>query len=251
MVIYFTGTGNSRYAAEKIAEITGDTLLDSSDYTKSGKGIDLSSEKTIVVVAPVYASAPPEPLLDVLNKSTYSKETSAYFFMTYGSEIGSCDRYYLKFCKENGLTYMGTTGVILPQNYLMFFRMRTEDECRKILGNARDVIDKVGRTVKEGKTFDDKLSNILIYAIVKVIYPFYDKHFMKPDQFYATDECIGCGKCAKVCPLGCINMVDKVPQWSGRCTHCTACINLCPKEAIEYGKHTAGKLRYHGPKSIK
>ncbi len=250
MVIYFTGTGNSRFAAEKIAEITGDSLLDSAAYTKVGEGMDLLSEDKLVIVAPVYASAPPEPLLAALKKSAFKKDAQAYFFMTYGSEIGACDRYYIKLCQEKGLKYMGTTGVVLPQNYLMYFRMRTQDECRNLVKDSQDVIAKAGELIKEGKTFDDKLSKTMVYALAKITYPVYDKFFMKADQFYATDECIGCGKCAKVCPLGCIEMVDKRPKWSGRCTHCTACINLCPKEAIEFGKHTAGKIRYHGPKSV-
>ena len=29
------------------------------------------------------------------------------------------------------------------------------------------------------------------------------------------------------------------------CTHCMACICYCPKEAIEYGKKSKGKPRYH------
>ena len=27
--------------------------------------------------------------------------------------------------------------------------------------------------------------------------------------------------------------------------HCMACICYCPKEAMEYGKKSKGKLRYH------
>nr|WP_264291386.1 MULTISPECIES: hypothetical protein [unclassified Dorea] len=29
------------------------------------------------------------------------------------------------------------------------------------------------------------------------------------------------------------------------CTHCMACICYCPAEAIEYGKKSVGKPRYH------
>ena len=37
---------------------------------------------------------------------------------------------------------------------------------------------------------------------------------------------------------------DKKPTWGNNCIHCTACINRCSKEAIEYGKKTQGKNRY-------
>ena len=58
------------------------------------------------------------------------------------------------------------------------------------------------------------------------------------------DTCIGCGKCEKACPLNNIKLVDHRPVWGKRCTHCMACICRCPKEAIEYGKHSEGLPRY-------
>ena len=35
------------------------------------------------------------------------------------------------------------------------------------------------------------------------------------------------------------------PLWGQDCTHCMACICYCPAEAIEYGKMSLGKPRYH------
>ena len=36
MVLYFTGTGNSRYVAERIAQALGDTLCSLNDRIKAG-----------------------------------------------------------------------------------------------------------------------------------------------------------------------------------------------------------------------
>ena len=35
------------------------------------------------------------------------------------------------------------------------------------------------------------------------------------------------------------------PLWGQDCTHCMACICCCPAEAIEYGRMSLGKPRYH------
>ena len=59
------------------------------------------------------------------------------------------------------------------------------------------------------------------------------------------DKCVGCGKCAKMCPLNNIELKNSKPVWGKNCTHCMACICLCPTEAIEYGKKSVGKPRYH------
>lgn len=42
MIIYFTGTGNSRFAAQRIAEATGDGLFDCFEHIRSGKGADFT-----------------------------------------------------------------------------------------------------------------------------------------------------------------------------------------------------------------
>ena len=63
--------------------------------------------------------------------------------------------------------------------------------------------------------------------------------------YTVTDSCIGCGKCEKLCPLNNISMENGRPVWQGNCTQCMACICRCPAEAIEYGRKTRGKRRYH------
>ena len=42
-----------------------------------------------------------------------------------------------------------------------------------------------------------------------------------------------------------IHLENGRPVWGKNCTHCMACICDCPKEAIEYGKKSKGKPRYH------
>ncbi len=42
-----------------------------------------------------------------------------------------------------------------------------------------------------------------------------------------------------------IRMENGKPVWGQACTHCMACICYCPTEAIEYGKKSVGKPRYH------
>jgi len=54
-----------------------------------------------------------------------------------------------------------------------------------------------------------------------------------------------CGQCVKNCPMNNIALENGKPIWGNQCTHCMACICYCPTEAIEYGKKSIGKTRYH------
>jgi Pyruvate/2-oxoacid:ferredoxin oxidoreductase delta subunit/flavodoxin len=64
--------------------------------------------------------------------------------------------------------------------------------------------------------------------------------------FSASDKCVGCGTCAKVCPAANIRIAEGRPAWLHRCEYCLACYNWCPKEAIE-GKGLKSALRYRHP----
>ena len=71
------------------------------------------------------------------------------------------------------------------------------------------------------------------------------KCFVKADAFTASSACIGCGQCAKLCPMNNVTLKDGKPVWGRNCTHCMACICYCPVSAIEYGKKSVGQPRYH------
>ena len=75
--------------------------------------------------------------------------------------------------------------------------------------------------------------------------PLWVRYGQSAEPFHATDRCVGCGKCAKLCPLNNIALRDGRPAWRrSHCAHCMACIDNCPVNAIEYGDITRGIERY-------
>lgn len=56
----------------------------------------------------------------------------------------------------------------------------------------------------------------------------------KPEGYFITDACIGCGSCAAVCPQRCI-ITDSVPHVieQEHCLHCGNCMEACPVGAVE------------------
>ena len=250
MIIYFTGTGNSRFVAEKIAALTADKTCDAAEFTKRNEGGNFEGEDRYLFVAPTYAAAPPLAFLDFIKKSTFTQGRPAYFVITCAGGMGGSPSYCKKAAEEKGLTYFGTNKVVMPQNYLIYFKIKTDEENKAILEAALPVIREIADCVLASTPLPDPKMKAWEKVLTPVILKPYYKWFISAKAFRATDECVGCGKCVAVCPLGNVSLVEKKPQWGTRCTHCMGCIDLCPKNAIEYGKKTKNKPRYHGPNGL-
>ena len=55
--------------------------------------------------------------------------------------------------------------------------------------------------------------------------------------------CVGCGKCASICPAKAIRMERGKPRIArGKCIHCFCCQEFCPKGAMHVGRHLLMRL---------
>ena len=250
MILYFTGTGNSRYVARQLAELTGDELVDVNRYTREGKSAVFTEPGTYVFVCPVYVSAPVLPFLDFIRESSFPDDVRAYFVMCCTSYMGASPVFCRNLAQGKGFVYLGTAMVNMPQNYLIYWKTFGDEENREKIRNARPAIERIAGAIRAGVELPAcKLAPGEYASTVLILKPFY-KFFMKADAFRTTDACIGCGRCAAVCPMANVALREGRPVWGGNCIHCMGCISLCPKQAIEYGNRTLGKLRYPGPEKL-
>lgn len=243
MVLYFTGTGNSRYIAKKLAERLDDQLTDISEYTKVGNGGEFTSSTPFVFVVPTYAYYIPLVVEDFIRKSNFSGNTDVYFLLTCGAFFaqGGTVRRLSPLMKVKGLNNKGVAPFVMPENYIAMFTSPDETKAASIIESATKGIPEIAEKIKNGEClYTKKRFSFLAGPINTLFYKFY----VKDKPYFATDDCISCGKCANVCPLANITLENGKPVWHGNCTQCMACIARCPKQAIEYGKKLQGKRRY-------
>ncbi len=244
MIVYFTGTGNSRYCANLLAHKLEDEVIDSLPFIKDGIAAELISEKPWVFVGPVYAWQMAHIFVDFIRAGNFSGSKDAYFVITCGGSIGGAGEYMRALCREKGLNYKGTIPVVMPENYVAMFSVPDEEKSRRMVKIAHQRLEKRAQLIAEGENFpEEKIgfkSRFLSGAVNKGFY----MGFVNAKKFYATDKCIRCGKCTRLCPYNNISIVDGKVTWGDKCTHCMACISYCPTEAIEHGKTSVGKRRY-------
>ena len=245
MILYFSGTGNSRHVAKRMAAELDDQLLDLNERIKAEDTSPVETGEDLVVVTPTYAWRIPRLVRDWLLKTRMAGAKRVWFVMTCGSEIGSAAGYNRALCQAKGLACMGTVQIVMPENYIALFSAPDKQEAKAIVENAKPAIRSIIDCIRNGMEFPAPRNNLYDRFMSGAVNPIFYKKIVKADAFTVSDVCIGCRKCVQLCPLNNIRLDKDKPVWGANCTHCMACICYCPKEAIEYGKRSVGKPRYH------
>ena len=247
MIICFSGTGNSRYCAEVIANIINDKIIDSNILIKNKNYNSLHSNKPLVFVSPTYAWQIPHILTEFINKTKFTGNNNAYFVMTCGSDIGNAGAKNQKLCEEKGFIYKGTKEIIMPENYIALFDAPNKKQTLQIIRHSMPAIKNTADIIRNNEIISDK--NIKFSDKLKsgVVNKGFYKFYVKAKKFTVSDACVNCQKCVNSCPLNNISIKNNKPIWGDECTHCMACICGCPEAAIEYGKISIGKPRYQCP----
>lgn len=243
MVFYFSGTGNSRYVAKKIAEVSGDEVISINQRLREQDYSEVISEKPLVFVGPVYAGRLPRVMDDYIRKVSFAGSNRAYFIGTCAQTPWVTAEYVEKLCGEKSFALLGFNSIVMPQGYVAGGGTQPKEVNERILKEAEPKILGIAETIRDqqmlpreqpGKAVMSKVLNPIMYAMM-----------ISAKGFAVTDRCTGCGKCETRCPLNNVKLVNGKPTWGKDCTHCMACIAGCPAEAIEYGKKTQGKPRYY------
>ena len=245
MILCFSGTGNSKYVAQRIADALGDEIVNLNDRIKASDTSLVETGERVIIVTPTYAWRIPRVVRDWLRKTELRGAKQVWFVMTCGSEIGNADRYNRDLCTEKGLACMGTAQIVMPENYIAMFSAPQADEAREIVAKTEPNIDCVIASIQSNQPFAPTRNNLYDRFMSGPVNPIFYKFCVKADAFTVSDTCIGCGQCAKRCPMNNVTLKDGKPVWGKNCTHCMACICYCPVRAIEYGKKSVGQPRYH------
>lgn len=244
MVFYYSGTGNSKYAAERLLTVTGGELISIPDCVKNGEfEFSLVEGEKLGIVFPVYCYTVPMTVQQFAKelKVNSSHEFYSYAVATCGATTGSALKTFNKLFPVSAIF-----GLPTVDNYIPFLRSApSAEEADEIIKTADgildDIIHQISRRESGNLNRHEGKGSKLLSAISGRAYA---KRRPTAD-FNINDDCIGCGLCEKICPTESIKIADgKAKFVLENCDLCFACIHRCPKEAINYKNSTQGKGRY-------
>lgn len=261
VIYYFSGTGNSYWAATQIAEAMGDTQLVSvrcNPETVSAEDADV-----IGFVCPVYEWDIPGAMKSFISNLKVNKNAYIFMVATYIAIHGKCFETVEKLLndKDVKLSYGRTLRCVasqciayppFPPEKIMIPYMN-----RSIKRINKEICNKKMRAFPHMSLLTRKL-------FPKIMGPYLAVEQEYDKGFYTDNRCTGCGICAKVCPTQNITLNEKKPQWNHKCHGCNACVAYCPNKAVQFktppayeelGTFVSKKLslpekrkRYHHPR---
>ena len=242
MVFYFSGTGNSLYAAKRLLS-DGEQLINIAEARKEKNDTySISQGEPLGFVFPVYFYTLSDIVRDFVRAVDIKGAEYIYAVITCGGGIGAAGSLLAKELAKKGMKLSRVFQLVMPDNSMLFYNIPTQDQANAFLKTREAELDKIAEAIKarESKVVAPKPYG----GVMRGIY-----HAMNSTKgFHATDKCVSCGLCARNCPDDAIRMENGKPVWVKKsCARCSSCICRCPVQAIEYGKATEKRNRYKNP----
>ena len=235
--VYFSGTGNTKYCVSKFLEYYNNNTEKSMYSIEDENCINMIKENNDIVFAyPIYHSDMPIIVRNFIeNNKDVFKNKNIFIVVTMALFSGDGTGCSARVLKKYGANITGGLHVEMP-DCIGDVRIlkRSIKKNKKIVQKADIKIKKTvtnikqGHYKKQGLSFASRLAGFFGQRIYLHNRNYKLQNKLKIDY----TKCIGCGKCANICPMKNIQKDNNKVITLGKCTSCYRCINKCPKKAI-------------------
>jgi ferredoxin len=248
-IYYFTGTGNCLEVARDIGALLSTVELTPIASLREQNTITPKGQ-TVGLVFPVYDWNMPSIVENFTKKLILEGVNYIFAVATCNFLPGSAlDRLDL-LLRERGKKLSGGFVIRMPGNFLSLYGANPESIQGWKFRQKDAAVKRIVKLVNSGRESGIEHPGLLFDRLFSAKFYRDQKTVNHCDYNFWLDseKCTGCGICQNVCPVRNIECVNGAPQWRHGCEQCFACIQLCPKEAIQYEKNTEGRKRYKNPR---
>lgn len=252
LVLYFSGTGNSKFVAERFAkEMESDCYSIEEDADFSGL---LLAADGVALVYPIYASRVPRILREFIREhQTDLLHKDLVILVTQMGFSGDGARCLTDLLQQGTYRVRYAEHIMMPNNInnLAIFPRTSEKRTEKLARQAERIVARIAQDIRAGVVRKRGFhpGSRLLGLMQGGFAPRMER--MALDTVRIGEECSGCGLCVKRCPMHNLIMEDGKVKALGNCTECYRCINLCPEKAIRIYIKKKVQWQYRGLKGVR
>ena len=245
MIFYFTGTGNTRWVSQLLAEATGDELRFIPDELGKTEDYRLKDGERLGFCFPTHGWQPPHIVREFIRRVTFEHVSYCYVLTTCGDNMGYAMRIFEKELRRKGLHTDARFAIVMPESNacFSFLHLDTDEKARQKVETARQRMTHICKVITERQQgVEELIKGAIPFTFTYIIGGYYNKHLITDKKFWVDkDTCIQCGLCQKLCPVDDIKGTPPVWLHNERCTNCLACYHHCPAHAIHWGNMKRGQ----------
>lgn len=217
--VFFSPTGGTKKVADCLCRgFDGDIKEVDLSLRELGE-VNMTADDTAVVAVPSFSGRVPAFAVEALKKIN-SNGASAVSVVVYGNR--AYDDTLIEFqdvLLDLGFKCKAAVAAVAEHSIMHCYGTGRPD--------ASDIAELEEFSAKIKDAVADK-SKTSVEVPGNRPYKQAGKGGLKP---FATDECVLCGECSALCPVGAISADDPKSTDEEKCISCMRCISVCPQKA--------------------
>ncbi|KNY29402.1 EFR1 family ferrodoxin [Pseudobacteroides cellulosolvens] len=239
LVLYFSGTNNTKYIAEMFKKCFENRNIqtDVYDILKYNEDNNIKYDY-LVAGSPIYIELYPKIFIDnIKGKIDKSTKIKSIFFATQAAKsLTPSFNEVCNYFKNTEVEITQTDFFRMPNNFYNFLFTKTPiSQYETLRNNATEKVELIVDKFLSGDRNIMKVSNIRYY-LTKITYILCSKFYIPAVARKVSinkEKCVKCRICEKNCPTNSLK-IDNKPPISKGCTMCQKCMNNCPENAFIY-----------------
>lgn len=245
---YFSGTGNSLFAARELARRIPDARVEPLVPRLGEKRIRIGC-RVLGLAFPVHALTLPLAVTRFVRRLDLEAVQYVFALATRGAGTAfhgfdTLDRLLAR--RGRGLASAFLLDLCNSDSRHGPYRTPGDLEIRERERRALEELDRAAAVIRERSTAgiptfevttpthpDPRMARVLDRIITAGLEV--SEWIGGVQYFYRDSGCVGCGVCERVCLSGKVRMEGGVPRWDRGtlCYMCFACLNFCPRKAVQ------------------
>lgn len=248
LMLYFSGTGNSKYIAQLFAEKTGaacHSIEENLDFAK-----EIEKEDVLAVCYPIYASCVPRIMREFVE--TYATQIAKKKLIIFCTQLmfsgdGACA--FTRLLQQHApAQILYAEHFNMPNNICNFalFPVKNGDAAKKYLHAAEKKMNRVCKHLAQNIVRKRGFGAVsaLLGKIQNASWPAIEAKNASGVQ--VDSDCVRCGMCVQQCPMKNLSLSETGVTQHDACMMCYRCVNICPKQAITVLLHKKPWVQYSG-----